>query len=315
MRFQFQPFLRAMILAGFAIFFIQLHLTGDITKYINPKYDMMSKWAAGILVILFFIQLPRIWEKHDHHHEHCHSGCTHDHGYSGSLSKKLISYSIIIFPLITGFTLSPTVLDSSIAAKKGTVLTQGNKKNVDQTSEINEGQDETDIGNSSSINSNDQLSNEENIQHQAPVTNENYFTQEDYDQEMEKLAQLDVIEMKNDIFASYYETISIDPKAFVGKKIKVSGFVYKEEGFTSNQLVISRFLITHCLADASIIGFLTEMEQAGDIKQDTWLEIEGTLDVTTYNGIELPMIKTSKWKVIEKPAEPYVYPVLINLTE
>jgi putative membrane protein len=42
-----QQSLKAMILGLFALFFLKLHLTGDIGKYINPKYDFMSKIAIG----------------------------------------------------------------------------------------------------------------------------------------------------------------------------------------------------------------------------------------------------------------------------
>jgi putative membrane protein len=107
----------------------------------------------------------------------------------------------------------------------------------------------------------------------------------------------------------------MNPTDFEGRKVKVSGFVYKEEGLQVNQLVLGRFLITHCIADASIIGLLTEFKQASEFEQDTWLEIEGTLEVTTYNGVELPLIKADKWTVIEEPAEPYIYPILTKVTE
>lgn len=294
----FQHFLKTVILVAFALFFIKLHATGDISKYINPKYELMSLIAAWVFIFLFFIQLFRIWENEQDQHEHCLPGCNHDHGDSAPFVKKLINYSIILFPLVTGFALSPTVLDSSIAAKKGTILPQANSS---QSNLSEEAQPETDYS---------FIQDDETV-----LPNNNFLSEQEYDEKMKKLDELEVIEMENDIFASYYEFISSDPKAFQGRKIKVSGFVYKEEGFGTSQLVISRFMITHCVADASIIGLLTEFEHANEYKQDTWLEIEGTLDVTTYNGVDLPLIKATKWKVIDEPAEPYIYPILTKITE
>ncbi|MBM4763156.1 TIGR03943 family protein [Bacillus sp. B15-48] len=298
MRVHFQHFLRAVILAAFAIFFIGLHYSGEITKYINPKYDVMSQIAAGVFILFFFVQLFRIFDDNDGQHDHCPPGCTHDHGYSDAWPKKIIKYSILLFPLLTGFAFPPTILDSSIAAKKGTVLPQGNGNGNNGTEEF---EFET-----------DSISLQE---YEEVHPNNNYFSEEKYDEEMKKLEVVDVIQMKNDIYASYYDAISRKPKEYIGKKIKVSGFVYKEEGLDGNQLVLSRFLITHCVADASIIGFLTEVKQASEIEQDTWLEIEGTLDITSFNGVELPLIKANKWKVIEEPVEPYIYPILTNHTE
>lgn len=297
-RVHFQHFIRAVILAAFAIFFIQLQYTGEITKYINPKYDLMSKIAAGVFILFFCVQLFRIWENSHEQHTNCPPGCNHDHGYADSLPKKLISYCILTFPLLTGFAFTPTVLDSSIAAKKGTILPQANRIENNGTEE--------------SVSETDPITIQDD---EAVLPNNNIFSEEKYEEEMKKLEELDVIQMKDDIYASYYESISMNPKEYMGRKIKASGFVYKEEGLDVNQLVISRFLITHCIADASIIGLLTEFKQASEYEQDTWIEVEGTLEVTTFNGVELPLIKANKWKVIEEPTEPYIYPILTKMTE
>jgi putative membrane protein len=306
-RLHFQHFIRTVILAVFAFFFIVLHYTGDIKKYINPKYDGMSQLAAGVFILFFSVQLFRIWENNHDQHAHCPPGCNDDHGYSASLPKKLISYSILTFPLLTGFAFAPTVLDSSIAAKKGTVLPQSNGIEYNRTEEDNK----------STIESQEPASETDPIiqGEKAVLPNNNLFSKEEFDEEMKKLEESDVIQMKDDIYSSYFEAISMNPKEYIGRKVKVSGFVYKEEGLDPNQLVISRFLITHCIADASIIGLLTEFKHSSEFEQDTWLELEGTLDVTTYNGVELPFIKAEKWKVIEEPVEPYIYPILTKMTE
>ncbi|RKJ61042.1 TIGR03943 family protein [Butyricicoccus sp. 1XD8-22] len=127
------------------------------------------------------------------------------------------------------------------------------------------------------------------------------------------LQEAETIQMTEDMFSTYYGEINKQPEAYVGKRIKMSGFVFKEDGLASNQLVISRFLITHCIADASIIGFLSEIEGADTLEEDTWIEIEGVLDVSTYSGYELPIIKVTSLNVIGEPSEPYIYPVLTLL--
>ncbi len=60
---------------------------------------------------------------------------------------------------------------------------------------------------------------------------------------------------------------------------------YKEDRFEQEQLVIARFLITHCVADASIVGFLTE----------------------------LPFIIIANWTIINEPEEQYIYPINIRI--
>ena len=284
MRFHFRQFLQAIMLASFSLFFIRLHVTDEITKYVNPKYTAMSQIAAGIFVLLLFIQIFRIWEPNDH--THCHAGCEHDHHSNVGVGKR-ISFFIILFPLLVGFAFPPAVLNASLAEKKGTVLPQARESQQQDSLPA--------------------------IDHQKALPNDNYLSQGEYNQRMEQLKKQNVIEMNEDVFAPYYEEIENHPKSYRGKKIKVSGFVYKEAGLSPHQLVISRFLITHCLADASVIGILTEFEKASLYQPDTWMEIEGTLQITKYNGVEVPVIKADKWKVIRQPSQPYVYPVLIKI--
>lgn len=261
MAFHFQHALRAFILFAFAGFLFKLHYTGDIGKYINVKYSILSQLASVLFVFLFLIQAPRAWTRshpdtgrhdisHPHHadcvhhagHNHptnCehHNDCEHDHGFAGSSLRKAAAYFIIAFPLMTGFLLPPNTLDAAIASKKGARL---------------------------------------------PLSQADYVT--------------------------YADAIPMFPENAAGQTIKATGFVYKEPGMGPNQLVVARFVVTHCVADAGVIGFLAEWDGAGQLQEDTWIEIQGKLDVAVYEGMELPKIAVTAWKKIQPPKDPYVYP-------
>ncbi len=304
MKFHFQHFLKALLLGLFTLYFANLHLTGDISKYINPKYDFMSKMAAILFFVLLLIQLTRIWqEKHSHHT--CSHSCDHDHGNSHWSLKRIVGYSIVAFPIITGFAIPPATLDSSIAANKGFLISQGGNE------EAKEG-----AARDSLMEGADSLVEKENIDiyssdvEDIALPNENYVSESEYEEKFRLLQESETIPMTEDMFSTYYAEINDNPNAYAGKKIKMSGFVFKEEGFANNQLVISRFLITHCIADASIIGLLSEFNGADTIKEDTWVDIEGILEVGTYDGYELPIVKVTSLNVIDEPSEPYIYPVL-----
>ncbi|CAM5231630.1 hypothetical protein LSPH24S_03564 [Lysinibacillus sphaericus] len=107
------------------------------------------------------------------------------------------------------------------------------------------------------------------------------MSKKEYDLLKQQLAQNPIVEMTNYIFSVYYEDINNNLSLYQGKKIRLSGFVLKETDLLENQFVISRFLITHCVADASIIGFLTEMPEAASLQEDSWIEAEGTIDMVT----------------------------------
>jgi len=204
-----------------------------------------------------------------------------------------------VFPLITGFALPAKVLDASIAEKKGgmDVITGKNDSSLSsQTSDPGSSQDLAQPSDNTVL-----------------PNPHGEISQADMDNLIQKLQQSDPIAMDDYVYYLNYEEISKDVAAFKGRKIELKGFVYKEEGFQSNQLVISRFLITHCVADASIIGFLTEFEDAATLDADSWIEATGELDVTTYNGKELPLIRITNWKIINPPDEPYLYPLNVKI--
>jgi putative membrane protein len=311
--FQFQQAVRALILFAFSGLIFKLHITGDITKLINPKYVGLSQSAFVIFVILFFIQITRIWTKKESNHIHCHHddhACNHDHGNSNFNIRKLVSYMIIVFPLVTGFLLPAKVLDASIASKKGgmAVLT-GQKESSKFESNVNSSETIPDI----TYNESEEYTIDDNPVDPGLIKSQKEISKDEFNQLIQKLEQNANIEMEDFVYNAYYEEISKDINKFKGRHIALKGFVYKEDGMQQNQLVLSRFLITHCVADASIIGFLSEITDASSIDEDTWVEAKGVLDVTSYNGLELPYIKITDWKKISEPDEPYLYPISIKI--
>lgn len=308
MRFHFQQAVRAFILLAFSVMLFKLQFTGEMTKYINPKYEGLSQSASILFLILFIIQTTRIWTvKKNSHHQHCHHdshdhNCSHDHGDSPLNTKKLIAYLVIVFPLVTGFFLPAKVLDASIADKKGGLAVLSNQK-------AEKKQEEKAVPNNNQ--QEDPVINEELVD--LSRIEESIYTNEEYDQLLKQLEQSSSIEMKNHVFSTYYDEIQMDIDKFKGREIELKGFIYKEEGLKQDQLVLARFLITHCVADASIIGFISEIPEASSLEENTWIEAKGVLDTTNFNGTHLPIIKITNWKKINEPKEPYLYPISVKV--
>lgn len=322
MKFNFQQAFRALILLLFTTFIFKLHFTGEITQYVNPKYLMLSQIAAGLFLFFFLIQLQRVWtEKHEHtdscnHEEVC---CQHDHGNTAFSFKKLISYAIIIFPLVTGFLLPAKTLDASVANKKGVMTSLTNQAQQEKKQDVvEENEDEAPEDKQPTTNEENDSSGIEDGYDQTsdvidPNVLKNTMSKEEHKNLISKLNNTQHIKMDDFRYNSFYEEISKDLEEHKGKTISLNGFVYKEEGFNSNQLVIARFLVTHCVADASIVGFLTEFPEVSTLNEDTWISAEGVLEITEYNGVELPLIKVTDWKKIDEPKDPYLYPITIKL--
>ncbi|RSK26179.1 TIGR03943 family protein [Bacillus sp. HMF5848] len=329
MKFNMQQAFRALILLSFSAFLFKINFTSEITMFVNPKYVGLSQTASVLFLFLFFIQITRVWtekkERQSCNHNHIHDDhCSHDHGDKPFTFKKFISYGIIVFPLITGFVLPAKIMDASIAEKKGGMAILANNKESASSSDIAKNNSkeptiESDNTEDYSINETDEtgISEEENLDiDNAPdpnLTNQPEISKDELNELIRKLEKSTTIDMNDYVYSTYYEEISKDLAKYEGREIELKGFVYKEEGIPNNQLVIARFLITHCVADASIIGFLSEFAEAESIQTDTWLEAKGVLEITTYNGIELPLVKITAWKVIDQPKEPYLYPINVRI--
>ncbi|MGR5910424.1 DUF1980 domain-containing protein [Bacillus pacificus] len=118
---------RAYILLGFTILIAQLHISGNITKYINMKYAYLSKTAAIILGFFNccsnYNRFPKknIKKEREQHNCGCdHSHCGHDHSKDeNTWWKKAFSYTLFCFPIVSGLFFPIATLDSDIVKAKG----------------------------------------------------------------------------------------------------------------------------------------------------------------------------------------------------
>ncbi|OLO42701.1 TIGR03943 family protein [Alkalihalophilus pseudofirmus] len=287
MYFYIHQAIRALILLSFAGFLFKLHYFEEISHYINPKYIGFSQVASILFLFLFFIQVPRIWSSRrvEEHDENCGPwGCNHEDGYTNRMTfRNGIIYAIIGLPVITGVLLPAKSLDASIALNRGALMQQPSEVEIYP-------------------NHNDHIHFHSDHVPEAiclPLdTTEGELLQHEND----------LIVMEKASFAQKFYAITKNPEVVSGRNIAVEGFVLKEE--KKDQIFIGRFLITHCVADATVIGFLAEMEQEVHLFEGSWVSVQGVLDVRS-NGRELapiPIIQITRIEVIEKPKEPYIYP-------
>ncbi|PLR99064.1 hypothetical protein CVD19_03085 [Bacillus sp. T33-2] len=129
----------------------------------------------------------------------------------------MLSYSIIILPLLTGFMLPAKVLDSSIADKKGAMLSiAGSSKRGGETkpspsdSEEKLGVEESDL----------QADQDSAVpEDTATVTGyENEQTEEEYNKIMKELEEDSTIVFNDSIYSSYYQEISSNTDKFKEEK-------------------------------------------------------------------------------------------------
>lgn len=103
-------------------------------------------------------------------------------------------------------------------------------------------------------------------------------------------------------------TVYPEPDAYTGQKVKVQGFVVHPPNLSADYLLISRFVLTCCAADAYPISLPVKLTQSRDAyKPDSWQEVEGQMITETLAGRRQLVIEAKAIQPIEEPKNPYDY--------
>lgn len=103
-------------------------------------------------------------------------------------------------------------------------------------------------------------------------------------------------------------TVYPEPDAYTGQKAKVQGFVIHPTDLSSQYLLISRFVLTCCAADAYPVSLPVKLAASREAyKPDTWLEIEGQMITETLANKRQLVIQATSLKPIAEPKNPYDY--------
>jgi putative membrane protein len=120
--------------------------------------------------------------------------------------------------------------------------------------------------------------------------------------------QMEKIKITNLNFTEAMFEINNFPKDYIGKKVAMTGFVFRSPGLASSQISLVRYVVMCCTADSLPYGVLCEGIEAKNYPDGTWLSIEGIIQMSTYDDKEVAAIKIISVQQVEEPKEPYVYP-------
>jgi uncharacterized repeat protein (TIGR03943 family) len=280
----FHLYIRGIILIGFGMLLFKLLVTGNIENFIAPK---MMNFTLFTLVIVMLLGCVQIWESGKTKGHVC--GCKdHDHSLPQSKTGTALLYSIFIIPIVTAFLFSDNTIDESIAVKRGVNL--GGEQSKQNAAESNVS--------SLPPNGIESVPSIPTIQ-QPP---------KGYYEKLEKqMMNANKIDIDDDHYISMVDIIEKDVEGFKGKSIILTGFVHREEDFKRNEVIIARYGITCCVADASVLGMMTAGNGISSLKEGQWVRVRGVLDKMVYIDTLLPVIKVIAIEKISPPKTPYVY--------
>ncbi len=98
-----------------------------------------------------------------------------------------------------------------------------------------------------------------------------------------------------------------NPTAFDGDEANVIGFVFRNNLFATDTFMISRYIISCCVADATPIGLIVQWSETAALPDDQWVQVKGTFAVGTFNNMEIPILRATSITAVVPPAQPYLY--------
>lgn len=282
---------RVVILLLFTNLFFYLHLSGNISKYINMKYSFLS---YSMIYALFFLTIVEgirwyLKEKKSEIELECHE-CHHDHSHDhnkpsfGKKLKRTVSYTMIVLPALTGVFLPVATLDSQLVNAKGFSFPT-----------LEDGADRYGMH---------QILNPD----MSKFMGQDAFT-DLVKKEFKSYKGNDHITLTDEDYLKGLEVIYNFSGEFVGKTMTMKGFSYNGPGLNGNQIFLFRFGIIHCIADSGVFGMMIQFPENVHIPNDQWYEVTGTMDTMYYQPfkMKIPILKVTDYKIIPQPKDAYVY--------
>ncbi len=99
-----------------------------------------------------------------------------------------------------------------------------------------------------------------------------------------------------------------DLSAFVGETTELTGFVYRQDGLPPDTWLLSRFVVTCCVADAIAVGLAVRAPELVPPENDQWVEVRGQFDVEIRDGKQVAVLVADSVTYIGQPQQPYLYP-------
>lgn len=98
-----------------------------------------------------------------------------------------------------------------------------------------------------------------------------------------------------------------DARRFVGQEAEITGFVHRGAALGPDQVQLSRFLMSCCVADATAIGIYVQAPELAAVPDDQWLTVTGRFAVAEIDGAQTPVLVADDVVRIDPPPVPYLY--------
>ena len=119
--------------------------------------------------------------------------------------------------------------------------------------------------------------------------------------------QNEIIDLNETNYTNVLKSANEDIDSYVGKKVRVTGYVYRLIDFDETQFVIARDMRFNENSNSIIVGFLCENKMASNFSDGTWVEVVGTIKKGKFTD-ELAILDVTTIKETDKPVNIFVNP-------
>lgn len=108
----------------------------------------------------------------------------------------------------------------------------------------------------------------------------------------------------------WWQAFQASPNAgsLVGQDAEVTGFVYHDERFGEGHFVVTRYVVSCCVADATVVGMVVRWPDAEALQDDQWVSVRGKIAEAAEKEQDLPILAAEAVDLVAAPQQPYLYP-------
>jgi len=98
----------------------------------------------------------------------------------------------------------------------------------------------------------------------------------------------------------------LDYPGNVGRTVTVVAAVHRGDGVPAGRIVLFRFVITCCAADAVPAAVMADPAGCGVPPGESWVRLRGVVSKARHRGLDLPLLQARDIQVISPPHNPYI---------
>lgn len=102
------------------------------------------------------------------------------------------------------------------------------------------------------------------------------------------------------------------PDFYRGKEVELVGMLRKndahvEKEFGKGALLVFRFVVNCCAADATPLSVLIEPTEEVSIPDNAWVQVQGQFEIMKKGRARVPMLKKATLRAAKRPGMPYLF--------